>query len=190
MEMAKDSLRFVLDRPIVVEPGSRWNYNGGTTALLGHLIAAGTGMPLLAFSREKLFEPLGIRDLEWILMSNGEPAGASGLRLRPRDLAKIGQLVLDRGRWNGRQIVPAEWLEESFKPRASVEDGLQYGYQWWLGQSPEPWIAGFGNGGQRLSIVPGRDLVVVIMAGNYNAPDSWKLPAAIMSEILMPALRQ
>jgi CubicO group peptidase (beta-lactamase class C family) len=189
MEMAADSLRFVLDRPIVAEPGSQWNYNGGTTALLGHLIAARTGTPLLAFAREKLFGPLGIHDLEWILMSNGEPAGASGLRLRPRDLAKIGQLVLDRGRWNGRQVVPAAWLEESFKPRASVEDGLAYGYQWWLGQSPEPWIAGFGNGGQRLSVIPGRDLVVVIMAGNYNAPDLWKLPTAIMSEVLMPALR-
>jgi CubicO group peptidase (beta-lactamase class C family) len=192
MEMARDRYRFVLDRPIVAEPGSRWIYNGGTTAVLGHLIAEGTGTPLVDFARARLFEPLGVRDIDWVLGTNGEPAAASGLRMRPRDLAKIGQLVLDRGRRGGRQVVPADWLEESLKPRIPVEDGLEYGYQWWLGRSPEdgqPWIAGFGNGGQRLSVIPGRDLVVVVMAGNYNAPDSWKLPTAIMSEILMPALR-
>jgi CubicO group peptidase (beta-lactamase class C family) len=192
MELAPDMLRFVLDRPIVAEPGSRWTYNGGCSALLGHLIAQGTGMPLTDFAREKLFAPLGIRDTEWILASNGEPAAASGLRMRPRDLARIGQLVLDRGRWGGRQLVPAAWLDASFAPRATVEEGLDYGYQWWLGKMPngQPWIAGFGNGGQRLTVIPSLDLVVVILAGNYNAPDSWKLPQAIMSEILLPALRE
>jgi CubicO group peptidase (beta-lactamase class C family) len=190
MEMAKDRYRYVLDRPIVAAPGGRWTYNGGTTAVLAHLIAEGTSTPLLDFARAALFEPLAIRDIEWVLGTNGEPAAASGLRMRPRDLAKIGQLVLDHGRWGGRQVVPEDWLEESLKPRATVEDGLDYGYQWWLGRSPEPWIAGFGNGGQRLSIIPGRDLVVVVMAGNYNAPDSWKLPTAVVNEVLVPALRE
>jgi CubicO group peptidase (beta-lactamase class C family) len=191
MEMAPDMLRFVLDRPIVAEPGSRWTYNGGCSALLGHLIAEGTGLPLTDFARETLFAPLGIRDTEWILASNGEPAAASGLRMRPRDLAKIGQLVLDRGRWGGRQLVPADWLDVSFTRHATVEEGLDYGYQWWLGKMPDgqPWIAGFGNGGQRLTIIPSLDLVVVVMAGNYNAPDAWKLPTAIMTDILLPALR-
>jgi CubicO group peptidase (beta-lactamase class C family) len=115
-----------------------------------------------------------------------------GLRMRPRDLAKIGQLALDRGRWGDRQIVPADWLEQSFAPRVPIEDGLDYGYQWWLGEvaDGEPWIAGFGNGGQRLTIIPSRQLVVVIMAGNYNAPDSWRLPVTILSEILLPSLRE
>jgi CubicO group peptidase (beta-lactamase class C family) len=192
MEMAPDMLRFVLDRPIVAEPGSRWTYNGGCSALLGHLIAQGTRMPLTDFAREKLFEPLGIRDPEWILASNGEPSAASGLRMLPRDLAKIGQLVLDRGRWGGRQLVPAAWLDASFtRHAATAEEGLDYGYQWWLGKMPDgqPWIAGMGNGGQRLTIIPSLDLVAVVMAGNYNLPDAWKLPTAIMTDIILPALK-
>ena len=192
MEWAPDRYRFVLDRPIVTEPGSRWNYNGGATAVLAHLIAKGTGTPLFDFAREKLFQPLGIVDVERVLGLNGEPAAASGLRLRPRDLAKIGQLVLNQGSWEGRQIVPRSWLEASFENRVPAEDGLEYGYQWWLGRGRadgRPWIAGFGNGGQRLAIVPDLDLVVVVLAGNYNQPDAWKLSVTIMDEIVSPALR-
>ena len=191
MEMADDRYRFILDRPIVAEPGSRWVYNGGTTALLAHLIARGTGTRLLDYAREKLFEPLGISNVEWTLRSNGKPAAASGLRLRPRDLAKIGQLVLNGGQWGGRQLVPADWLKDSFRHHAVAEDGLGYGYQWWLSGrdwDTEPWRAGFGNGGQRLVVLPGLSLVVVIMAGNYNQPDAWKLSVAIMRDFLLPAL--
>ncbi len=127
--------------------------------------------------------------------SNGEAAAASGLRMRPRDLARIGQLVLQNGRWAERQLVPADWLEASFAPRAPSEDELAYGYQWWLWPR-EPradgrrWMAGFGNGGQRLTIWPHLDLVLVVTAGNYNQPDAWKLPVTIIAEILIPALRE
>ncbi len=191
MEMAADRYRFVLDRPIVADPGSRWVYNGGATALLGHLISKGTGTPLHDYAREKLFQPLGIVDTDWVLGSNGEPAAASGLRMRPRDLAKIGQLVLDEGRWSGRQIVPPSWLEESFENRVPADDGLEYGYQWWLGRGRvdgRRWIAGFGNGGQRLVIIPDLDLVVAVLAGNYNQPDAWKVSVTIMAKILLPAM--
>lgn len=192
MEFAADRYRFVLGRPLVATPGSRWVYNGGATAVLAHLIARGTGRPLLDFARTRLFEPLGILDTEWAFGLNGEPAAASGLRMHPRDLARIGQLVLERGRWGKRQVVPAAWLEESFATRVPAEDGLEYGYHWWLGRGQvdgRPWIAAFGNGGQRLVIVPDLDLVVAILAGNYNQPDAWKVPVAIISQILLPALR-
>jgi CubicO group peptidase (beta-lactamase class C family) len=193
MELAPDRYRFVLDRPIVAEPGSQWEYNGGATAVLAHLIAKGTGTPLFDYARDKLFGPLGIADVEWIRGTNGEPAAASGLRLRPRDLARIGQLVLNQGSWEDRQIVPRSWLEASFETPVPAEDELEYGYQWWLGRGRvdgRRWIAGFGNGGQRLVIVPDLDLAVVVLAGNYNRPDAWKLSATIMGEILLPALRQ
>jgi CubicO group peptidase (beta-lactamase class C family) len=191
MEMAPDRYRFVLARPIVAEPGSRWTYNGGATALLAHLIAEGTGKQLHEYAREKLFAPLGISDTEWVLGSNGEPAAASGLRMRPRDLARIGQLVLDQGRWGERRLVPAAWLTASFEPRVPSEDELAYGYQWWLWPRDSRadgrrWMAGFGNGGQRLTIMPHLDLVLVVTAGNYNQPDAWQLPVTI-TEILIPA---
>jgi len=191
MELAPDRYRFVLDRPLVAEPGSRWTYNGGATALLGHLIAEGVGKPLLDYAREKLFHPLAIPDAEWTAGSNGEAAAASGLRMRPRDLAKLGQLVLERGRWGEQQLVPADWLDQSFAPHAHVEEGLDYGYQWWLGRLSEngqPWVAGFGNGGQRVIVVPGLHLVVVIMAGNYNQSDQSEIPLAVMHQFVMPAL--
>ncbi|MGI9498864.1 MAG: serine hydrolase domain-containing protein [Geminicoccaceae bacterium] len=192
MEMAADRYRFVLDRPLKTEPGSQWNYNGGATAVLAHLISRGTAMPLLDYAHQTLFAPMGITDVEWIAGTNGEAAAASGLRMRPRDLAKIGQLILNEGRWNGAQLVPADWLEQSFAPRSRVDEETEYGYQWWVGTMPangQPWIAAFGNGGQRLFVIPGWQLAVVVTAGNYNAPDQWKLPLAVMTEVVIPALR-
>lgn len=191
MEMAPDRYRFVLDRPFVAAPGSRWNYNGGATAVLGRLIAQGVGKPLLEYARERLFDPLGIRAAEWTAGTNGEAAAASGLRMRPRDLAKLGQLVLERGRWGDRQLVRGDWLDQSFAPHAHAEEGLDYGYQWWLGRlsgSGQPWIAGFGNGGQRVIVVPGLHLVVAITAGNYNHPDQSEIPLAVMRNFVIPAL--
>lgn len=190
MELAEDRYRFALDRPMAAEPGSRWTYNGGATALLARLIEKGCGCSLAEFAEAKLFRPLGIRTFEWVRGADGAFIAASGLRLPPRDLARIGQLVLDGGRWDGAQLVPADWLKRSFETRAELDD-LDYGYQWWLGkQSPgrRRWIGAFGNGGQRLWLSPGLDLMVVVLAGNYNSPDAWKLPVAIVTEVVLPSL--
>jgi len=190
MEYAEDRYRFVLEQAIVEVPGKTWHYNGGATALLAKLIAKGTGQDFFDYAREKLLEPLDIAEAEWVRGYDGEPAAASGLRLRPRDLAKIGQLTLIGGRWGQRQIVPADWLAESFKPRVDAED-LGYGYQWWLGETRDgkPWHAGFGNGGQRLFVYPHLDLVVVVMAGNYNRLDAWKLGLAVQRDHIFPAFK-
>ncbi len=193
MERAPDRYRYVLERPIVSAPGARWVYNGGATALLARLIAQGSGQPLFDYAEETLFAPLGITDAEWVKGRDGEAAAASGLRLRPRDLAKLGRLVLDGGRWGDRQLVPVAWLEESFEARAEIEGGLEYGYQWWLGrlsQDGARWMAGFGNGGQRLAIFPSLDLAVVVMAGRYNQAEAWQLPVSVLVDYVFPALRR
>jgi CubicO group peptidase (beta-lactamase class C family) len=193
MEAAADRYRFVLDRPLVAAPGERWNYNGGATAVIAELVSRGTGRPLLEFAKERLFDPLGITDVEWVTDRTAEPIAASGLRLRPRDLAKIGQLVLQRGRWGEQQVVPVSWLEEATASHAQADQFRRYGYQWWLGSSSfgdaqTPWIAGFGNGGQRLFILSDLELVVVVTAGNYNDPEQWRLPIAILNQFVLPAL--
>jgi CubicO group peptidase (beta-lactamase class C family) len=193
MEAAADRYRFVLDRPLVTAPGERWNYNGGATAVIAKLVSRGTGRPLLDFAKEHLFAPLGITDVDWVTDRKGEPSAASGLRLRPRDLAKIGQLVLQQGRWGEQEVIPGSWLQEATTAQAQPDQFLRYGYQWWLGSSPfgdaqTPWVAGFGNGGQRLFIVPELDLVVVVTAGNYNNPEGWRLPIAILNQFVLPAL--
>ncbi|GAB3833174.1 serine hydrolase domain-containing protein [Dactylosporangium cerinum] len=94
MELAADRYRYVLERPVAEPPGTRWSYSGGATALLGKLIADGTGQPLERYGRTALFDPLGIETVEWMAGTDGVASAASGLRLTPRDLARIGELVL------------------------------------------------------------------------------------------------
>lgn len=191
MEAAADRYRNVLERPMAHRPGAVWNYCGGATALLGHLIAKGAGLRLEDYAREVLFAPLGISDFEWINGSDGEAASSSGLRLKARDAARIGQLVLDHGQWRGRRIVSRAWLAASMRPRALVEKGLRYGYQWWLGRlvrSGRPWYGAFGNGGQRILVIPSLRMCVVIFAGNYNKADQWKMPVKVMTRVVMPSL--
>jgi CubicO group peptidase (beta-lactamase class C family) len=193
MDDAPDRYRFVLERPLAAPPGERWTYCGGATAVVAKLVTRGAGRRLLDYATERLFAPLGIERFEWITDQLGEPSAAAGLRLRPRDLARIGQLVLRHGRWDGRQIVPAAWLQESVVPRANVEPSVRYGYFWWLassgfGDTPTAWIGGVGNGGQRLFVLPELDAVVVVTAGNYNKPDDWRTPTAVLSQFVLPAL--
>jgi CubicO group peptidase (beta-lactamase class C family) len=192
MELAPDRYRFILEQPIVAAPGSTWTYSGGATALLAHLVARGSGKPLLDYAREKLFAPLGIDRSAWTPGTNGEAAAASGLRLTARGLARIGEMVRQGGTWDGRQVVPVDWLEASFTHHVRAEDGLFYGYQWWLGLNPagKPWMAGFGNGGQRLVVIPHLGLVAVVYAGNYNQMDAWKLSVRILTEVVFPSLKE
>ena len=113
MEMAPDRYRFMLERRVVMEPGKRWTYSGGATALLGRIIADGTGKPLPDFAREVLFDPLGIGPDGMVCRhATACHSAASGLRMTPRDLARIGHLMLGGGVWQGRRIVPAAWLEK------------------------------------------------------------------------------
>ncbi len=195
MERAEDRYRFVLERAVVAPPGSRWTYSGGCSALLGGLIARGTSQPLDAFATEALFAPLGITDFAWARGPDGIHSAASGLRLTPRDLARIGQLVLDEGRWEGRQLVPEAWLRASHQAAIATGDGLEYGRQWFLGEDyvhafreRRRWIGAFGNGGQRLMILPSAQLLMVATAGNYNSPIDWVYPMRIWREILLDNL--
>ncbi|WP_255468332.1 serine hydrolase [Reyranella sp. CPCC 100927] len=197
MEMAPDRYRFVLERPIVGEPGARWTYSGGATALLGQLIAKGTGRSLPDFARDALFAPLGIGTFEWSRgMDKVTPSAASGLRLAPRDLARIGHMMLQNGVWDGRPVVPPSWLNATLQDRARIDDFRRYGYHWYMGAFPvgpggarrERWIGAAGNGGQRLYVLPGLDLVVVTTFGNYNKPDQWAPPLALLLETVLPAV--
>jgi CubicO group peptidase (beta-lactamase class C family) len=208
MEMAKDRYRFVLDRPVTGAPGRRWQYSGGATALLGRLIARGTGRSLPDYARTALFEPIGLGRTEWVTSrdswvfrqtgrGDGEPIAASGLRMTPRDLARVGQLVIDNGMADGRQVVPAQWLAECFTPRVSVNELQRYGYQWYLGDMEflsagkvrlEHWVGCAGNGGQRLYVMPELDLVIVVTAGNYSAPEQWLPPIRIVREVVLPSV--
>jgi CubicO group peptidase (beta-lactamase class C family) len=197
MEQAPDRYRFVLDRPMLGAPGKGWIYCSGATALLGRLIERGAGTDLHAFAKTALFAPLGIDSTKWSRGRDGVPAAASGLRLTPRDLARIGQMIADGGKSAGRAIVPADWLDASFRPAAITDDTTHFGYHWYLGETAVPgrtglygakWMAALGLGGQCLFIFPDLEFVFVMTAGNYMSPDQWKAPSAILREVFLASL--
>jgi CubicO group peptidase (beta-lactamase class C family) len=192
---AKDPYRYTLEQPMALAPGVQFNYSGGASTLLGGALARATGRKVDDYAREKLFAPLGITDFEWLdFTGSTEVAAFGGLRLRPRDLAKIGQLLLTVGSWNDRQVVPKDWVAESIQPRLNTDGSLlYYGYQWWLGRSLRrgrdlPWIGGLGNGGQRLYVVPALDLTVVVNSAHYGNPLQGIIPFALLNRFVLPAV--
>lgn len=193
-----DPLGYVLSRPVATPPDTLWTYNGGGTELLGNIVEQVSKKPLESFAREALFQPLGITDLEWKAYKNGKIAAAAGLRLRPRDAAKIGQLVLNRGQWNGQRIVSADWIAQSITPRFQAigyfGSTMFYGYQWWMGRSLAggkeiKWVGAFGWGGQRIFIVPELDLVMMTTAAQYGQPKEGLAAIDILSNIVIPSVQ-
>jgi CubicO group peptidase (beta-lactamase class C family) len=180
-----DAVQFVLDAPMSVDPGSRFNYNSGASHLLAAILRKETGQSPLAFAREQLFQPLGISDVLWQVDAQGLEFGGTGLVLRPRDLARIGYLFLQGGSWQGRRIVPAEWVRNAVASHVSVSESQGYGYQWWV--ESKGGYAAQGFGGQTLWVVPELQLIVVTTAG---APgEDATLPRTLMELFVLPAAR-
>jgi CubicO group peptidase (beta-lactamase class C family) len=190
MHMAPDPCRYVLSLPVTAPAGQDFFYNTGALTLVSAIIRKVVGRPLDEFARETLFEPLGITGFEWIRVKSDTDAGG-GLRLRPRDMAKIGQLVLAGGRWNDRQVVPKTWIDASMTPRLDATGLYFYGYLWWLGRSlfngrEVHWAGALGRGGQSIRIVPELDLVVVVTAGYYQdySPQAFQVQSGVFRDVL------
>jgi hypothetical protein len=125
------------------------------------------------FAREHLFGPLGITHYRWLEHADGTTYGPWGLYLTPRDMARVGQLLLQRGQWEGRQLVPEDWLDESTRARPPPDSvrndaglahyGLGYGYYWWVSAEHRAFFAS-GHGGQYILVRPDLQLVVVLTA--------------------------
>ncbi|MBE7200836.1 MAG: serine hydrolase [Parafilimonas terrae] len=201
MDAAPDRYRYILGRAVIDTPGTHWRYCGGATALLARILAKGTGQTLHAFAREALFEPLGIGTTEWAVGVDGEPFAASGARMTTRDLARIGLMMLDGGRANGRAVVPAAWLDRCVTPYVSADEVRRYGYQWFVRDvafgPPKGWAPGRlerlwmaqGEGGQRLFVLPALRLVIAVTAGNYERPDQWMPPTRILNDVVLAHVR-
>jgi CubicO group peptidase (beta-lactamase class C family) len=125
MHMAWDPCRYVLGLPVTAPAGNEFFYNTGALRLVSAIVRKSTGRPLDEFARATLFEPLGITGVEWNRIRGDTNAGG-GLRLRPRDMVKIGQLVLAGGRWKDRQLVSKGWIDASTTRKIEATDGLSY----------------------------------------------------------------
>jgi CubicO group peptidase (beta-lactamase class C family) len=183
-----------LEQKVVSPPGRTWNYSSGLTEVAAAVLKKATGKPLDEWMRMTLFEPLGITDVAWHRYAQASPIAAGGLRLRPRDFAKIGQLVLQRGTWNGTQVVSASWVTAATTPQINDPSAPPYGYYFWLdrslvGKQEVNWAVAIGWGGQRLYIAPELDLVVVVNAGLYKRLDLMgAVPFAILNEFVLKAI--
>jgi CubicO group peptidase (beta-lactamase class C family) len=202
MDNAPDRYRYILERRVVDAPGAHWTYCGGATALLACVIAKGSGKTLHEFACESLFGPLGIELTEWATGRDGEPFAASGARMRVRDLARIGLLMLHQGKVDDRMVVPADWVTRCITPVVSADEVRRYGYQWFVLDiafgKPKGWAVGRlermwmaqGEGGQRLFIIPALQLVIAITAGNYGREDQWIPPTRVLREVILDSVRQ
>ena len=192
MEAAPDPYRFALEQPVVAPPGDVWEYNSGATELVGAVLRKAVGKQIDDFASELLFGPLSITDVEWPRNAHGNVIAAGSLRLRPRDLAKIGQLVLQRGNWGGTQVISASWIEAATTPQINGLGTDFYGYFFWLGRSLVDrreirWSAAVGLGAQRIFVVPELDLVVVMNAGLYKSPTQGLVPLKALNQYVLKA---
>ena len=171
LERSDDWIRFTLRQPMDADPGAKWVYNSGGSQLMSEVIRSATGVHADRYAEQHLFAPLGIRDWQWKRTPTGHPDTEGGLYLGARDLAKIGQLYLDDGVWQGRRILPAGWAREATARHvANVNDNPGspgYGYQWWRydRRGAEVW-AGNGFGGQFLVVLPAQRMVGVVNSWN------------------------
>ncbi|MEL6821824.1 MAG: serine hydrolase [Calditrichota bacterium] len=185
----KDWLQYFMDLPMTNDPGAVSSYCTMGQILMTEIISRTSGMPIDKFAEQYLFTPLGITNLSWGHTSKKEVI-ASGKRLYmiPRDMAKLGQLILNKGKWNDQQIISEAWIEQSTSDQIQLS-GIGYGFLWWnipLNANGKKVIAksATGNGGQYIMVLPEFNMVAVFTGGAYNSEEG-KLPFAIMKDIFL-----
>ncbi|WP_417825022.1 serine hydrolase domain-containing protein [Thalassospira lucentensis] len=158
---SEDWVAFALRRPMVATPGGRMIYSTGTTHILGAVLAVATGKSLLAQARTVLGQPLGIEIPAWTQDPQGYYFGGNEMALTPRAMLRIATLMRDQGRFDGDQIIPADWIDQSTQARTrSPYSGFDYGYGWFLTRSG--FIIARGYGGQIIAAHPEQNLAVAI----------------------------
>lgn len=190
-----DWLKFYTNIAAVTTPGTATRYCTGNPVALGRVISLASKKPIAAFANEFLFGPLNIDSARWAMFDNGSQTDTGGhIQMRPRDMAKLGQLALRKGQWNGRQLISAAWMEES--TRQHTQFGLPsrngYGYLWWrsveyVNTKPYDMFFASGNGGQYIMVVPALELVAVFTGENYNS-NKGQYPFEILNKYILAAV--
>lgn len=202
-----DWIQYSLDLPMKDDPGKNFSYSSSEALLLGAALAKAANQSIMDFSRAYLFEPLGITDYRWTITPKGFGLTAGSFFMKPRDMVKLGQLVLEEGEWKALRYISAPWITTSTRcndpidysfVRYSRMDNAQvetarYGYYWYkerlrYGLIDTDVLFASGNGGQYIMILKDLDAVVVFTGGNYG---NWrgKLPFEILLKYIIPALQ-
>jgi CubicO group peptidase (beta-lactamase class C family) len=191
-----DQIACILEKQLVHEPGTQFDYNGGNTVLLAEIVKTATGMDLEAFSAKYLYEPLGIEPPTYQRFDSGVVDGSGAQKMTPREMAKFGLLYLNQGLWDGKQVISPEWIEKSavsnpninrFSIPGTSAGRLGYSYTWYTKnyrQTGDMYFA-FGFGGQCIMVFPDEEMVVVFTAGNYGAKTT---SFNVLEKYILPSL--
>jgi len=184
MRASPDWTRYILDLPMVAEPGTRFEYSNCVSQLIAIILQEATGQSAEAYAREHLFGPIGMVDYSWENSKPGASLGFSGLSLHPLDMARIGYLYLRDGEWDGVAVVSARWVQDSTSPQISAGTLAEsYGYQWWV---DENMFMMQGYGGQFVYVLPALDLVVVFTSA---LPERrFYAPRSLLANYIEPAV--
>jgi len=196
---SQDPIEYLLSKPMANKPGTKWYYSSGDVTLLGEIIYKASGKKVDEFSKEYLFDPLGVTNFYWLYMKNNIASTAGGLMMRPRDLAKVGFLYLNNGMWQNKQILSEDFIKAATKGYIEVPEGEwtdwhghESGYQWFLrtdivNSKPLDSLVRTGWGGQRLIVFPALNTVVVLTGGNYATYD-YTNDLAMLKDYILPAI--
>ena len=213
-QATNDWPKHILNLPFETEPGTRFDYSNLASHMLSEIITKSTGMDTLTFARKHLFDPLGISDLQWDKSPQGIYVGWARIWLKPHDMAKMGLLYLQKGRWQNAQVVSSGWVDESIRAHSfpqqyryiynadgNIDFGKSgggwistnlirplsdgYGYQWWLDESGMYSAVGFG--GQFITVVPDKNLIVVVTS-KLKGTNSF-YPVELIKEYVLPSIK-
>ena len=192
MYKERDWVKFILDLPMVADPGSRYGYCTGGVVALGAMLGQASGQRADSYARQVLFGPLGITRAEWQFTPIGAVDTGGHIHMRPRDMAKFGQLFLQQGLWDSRRIVSAAYVERSTSFRVRTISNEEYGYLWWRrltnrGTELVQTYYAVGNGGQQIIVAPSLDIVAVFTGSSYNTPAT--APQMLFDRYVLAAVR-
>lgn len=179
-------------KPAESPHGRAFSYCTAGVTTLGVALGAALHEPLETYAQRRLFAPLGITRAGWQRLPLGPVQAGGGLSLRTRDLFALGQLVLQRGQWQGQALLPEAWVAAMTTPHARMPDGTDYGYLWWLHRFPGELQtqAMNGAGGNTVQVIPALDAVVVVTATNFQVRNAPRLTMKLLLEHIVPALKQ
>lgn len=190
-----DWYRMILDLNMIRAPGDTAVYCSINPHLAGGVLARMTKRPLPELMWDLIGEPLQMRNYYMPLSPLGDGYMGGGMRFRPRDFMKLGQLYLDGGIWHGRRIVSADWIARSTVPRYPMDRLTKYGYLWWMIEYPYqgrtvPAYFASGNGGNEVVVIPALDMVIAVYGGNYNEAAGWSMVLKLIPQRVLPAIER